>query len=727
MDSAAARAATPAATLFQDGLGDRRQIVDQTTNETLEMLCLRGELTAVPSFEFALRERVSRLANFRHAYYGRVRRVDRLADQGSTLAIVSELTQGARLSEILAVAERRRLGLDINAALCLLRQLVPAVAMLHQNARDVAHGALGPERIIVTAHARLVIVDYVLGAALEQLRYSHERYWKDFRIALPRSAGLPRFDHRADVTQLGIVALSLILGRPLRDDEYPARIGDVVASASVMSAPGGHEPITPGLRTWLSRALQLDLRNSYTSALDAQAALDELLSEESGYIAAPVALETFLARYHECTAPPSAPSPVQESPYANYLTELIRPAETPQQAGAPAQPVQADVQPLQESYLSASSPQIEVGPMADSVDQDSHPLAEPFRTAPKRPRHPEPMEVSEPELEQEDEEAPRRNWGRAVAAVVVVVMAIAGAGLFAARYRRAPAPIGASVGTLVIESNPPGAQVIVDGESRGVTPVNLTLKAGAHVVELHGAGEPRVIPLTVPAGSQVSQYIELPKRDGPTMGQLQVKTEPAGARVTVDGQLRGSSPVTITDLPPGDHEVLLESDLGSVRQRVTIEAATTASLVVPMTAPANAPLSGWVSISTPVEVQLFEQGRLLGTSQSDRIMVAAGRHDIDMVNETLGYRETRTVQVAPGRVAPIVLELPKGTLALNAIPWAEVWIDGERVGETPIGNLAVAIGPHEIVFRNPELGEQRHAITVTAAGPARLSVDLRKK
>ena len=99
MDSAVARASTPAAVLFEDGLGVRRHILDQATNETLEMLSLRGELTAVPSFEFALRERVSRLANFRHAYYGRVRRVDRLTDQTSSLAIVRGSQGGSRQSE----------------------------------------------------------------------------------------------------------------------------------------------------------------------------------------------------------------------------------------------------------------------------------------------------------------------------------------------------------------------------------------------------------------------------------------------------------------------------------------------------------------------------------------------------------------------------------------------------------------------------------------------------
>ncbi len=71
--------------------------------------------------------------------------------------------------------------------------------------------------------------------------------------------------------------------------------------------------------------------------------------------------------------------------------------------------------------------------------------------------------------------------------------------------------------------------------------------------------------------------------------------------------------------------------------------------------------------------------------------------------------------------------MPKGTLALNAAPWAEVWIDGEKVGDTPIGNLSLAIGAHDVVFRNPDLGEQHHTVMVTLKEVVRLSVDLRKK
>ena len=57
---------------------------------------------------------------------------------------------------------------------------------------------------------------------------------------------------------------------------------------------------------------------------------------------------------------------------------------------------------------------------------------------------------------------------------------------------------------------------------------------------------------------------------------------------------------------------------------------------------------------------------------------------------------------------------------------AEVWIDGKSAGETPIGNLALGIGPHNIVFRHPELGEKTVSTVVKAGVPTRVTVDLRK-
>src|SRR5512141_577301 len=111
-----------AAPVFSDGLGERVIAPDGTTGELLQVLRLHPGLLGVPSFEFALRERTARLANFRHAYYARVRRVDRAMAPQAALALVSDHMEGTRLSDILRVAADKRLQLDINAALCLIRQ-----------------------------------------------------------------------------------------------------------------------------------------------------------------------------------------------------------------------------------------------------------------------------------------------------------------------------------------------------------------------------------------------------------------------------------------------------------------------------------------------------------------------------------------------------------------------------------------------------------------------------
>jgi CRISPR/Cas system-associated exonuclease Cas4 (RecB family) len=697
--------------VFRDSLGERRHVPDSSGADTLELLSLRTELTSAPSFEFALRERTGRLGSFHHAYYARVRGVERLG--GGAIGLVSAQTPGVRLSQILDDVDRQHLPFDITTALALLRQLVPAVAVLHESARDVAHGAIGPERLVVTPNARLVIVEHVLGTALEQLRLSHADYWRELRIPVPRSAGSPCLDQRADVMQIGAVALALILGRLLREDEY-LRFGEVVASAWATSVRGGLEPLPHGLRSWLMRALQLDPATSFPSALEARAELDKIIGE-SDDLAAPQALETFLAQYGASVGASTADFPEETAVPVPFVSAVPNVSFV---APVVAAPSVSSVVPV-----ASVAPVPFVVPVPSVVPAPFVSFVAPVSFASSLSAFSDEDVASD--AEEDIETATKlRQWPRLVAVAAVLIAIASGVALVSRRHvvHAAERPV---TGTLAIDTNPTGAAVVVDGQQRGLTPLNLTLGAGAHVIELSGAGEPRSIPVTIVGGTQASQFVEL--RQGAVFGQLQVRTSPVGARITLDGVPRGVSPLTIADVAPGVHAVVLESDAGSAKQEVTIEAGIAAMLVVALGPSQTGPGSGWISIAAPVEMQVNENGRLLGSSATERIMVPAGKHEIEVSNIPLMYRSVRTVQVSPGKVAPIKIELPQQRLALQAIPWAEVWVDGEKVGETPIGDLKVVVGPHEVLFRHPDLGEQRHAITVTAAGPARLSVDLRKK
>jgi hypothetical protein len=746
MNPAAARTSAPPPVVFRDAFGERRRIVAPTGSDTLDVLCLRGELTAVPSFEFALRERVSRLAGFRHPYFAQVRTVERLSDTARTLALISNAQTGVRVSDLLATAAKHDVVLDSDAAMCLIRQLVSAMAAFHEHALDAAHGALGPERVVVTPNARLVIVEHVLGSAIEQLQYSEDRYWRELRVPCPQASGLPAIDHRTDVLQLGIVALSLLLRRSLNGEEFPSRVGDAVVSARAMSADGHVEALPSGLRPWLTSALQLDPASAFASAIEALEELEKVF-EKNDDLGAPSALEAFLARYHErvelavdpapqgSAKPPVAPEGVAAAPDAQQIVPQQPIASEPlwpETRHASQEPLRHEptvrepiaVTPLARELSESPSPAVKPNP---SVEFSHRPLQShaSMSSHTSIPSYAEPRHESHEEKEPTDMVSRRKGGGRRAAIAAILLLLLAGGGTMAARrYLGSPT---LTTGTVVVTTNPPGAQVLIDGKAQGASPTTLTVASGKHVLELRGAGEPRTISLDVAAGAQLSQYIEMTK-GSVASGSLQVRTDPAGAKISVDGVPIGPSPVTVLELTPGEHTVVVQTEAGSTKQTVTVEAGATASLVAQLpTAAQGGPASGWISVSTPKTVQLFEGGRLLGSSDSDRLMVSTGTHQLDIVNDALGYRSSRTVQVSPGKVSAIKIEFPKGTIALNAVPWADVWIDGEKVGETPIGNLSLTIGTHEIIFRHPDLGEQRQLATVTLTAPARLSVDMRKK
>jgi hypothetical protein len=55
-----------------------------------------------------------------------------------------------------------------------------------------------------------------------------------------------------------------------------------------------------------------------------------------------------------------------------------------------------------------------------------------------------------------------------------------------------------------------------------------------------------------------------------------------------------------------------------------------------------------------------------------------------------------------------------------------VSIDGNSVGETPLGDLSVVPGEHEILFRHPQLGDIRQKVIVRSGVETRVTANLQK-
>lgn len=288
----------------------------------------------------------------------------------------------------------------------------------------------------------------------------------------------------------------------------------------------------------------------------------------------------------------------------------------------------------------------------------------------------------------------------------------------------------AGAASLTIRSEPGGAQVMIDGVARGATPLALQIPAGSHQVTVQSGAQQRAFTIEASAGADMVRDLEFAAA-APATGTVAVVTEPAGAMVTVDGAEVGAAPVAV-ELPPGTHHVSVSSAAGISEREIILMEGQNASVVFSLGRPAVRATgllavreTGWLQISAPFQVQLIEDGEVIGDGAS-RVPLPPGRHDVVIINASLAYRELRSVSVGPGQTVAVRVDPPSVALNINARPWAEVTLDGVSLGQTPIAQAMVPIGARRLVFRHPELGEREHNLVVTTKPGQRIAVDLTK-
>jgi hypothetical protein len=610
---------------LSDGLGDRLLMFDNTAAASLELLRFRRSLANAPGFERTLRQAVERFTSFTHPSFAQARSLQRL--EGDGLALISTHIEGKRLSDLFRRTERHG-GMHPAFATWLIRQLSSALADFHAQGDDVAHGALTADRIVLTPDRRLVIVEHVLGAALDERRFSLDRLWLDIGIVAVRTLeDAPRLDHRGDIVQLGLVALSVLLGRRITPEEYPSNLDALLDEFAETSGKRSPTLVAP-LRRWLEAAL--DPAAGFETALEAG---DSLLA--LGHSGEQVALGAPPIIDHLQVSPVQAVARPQ-----TQVTDVDHFQVSPVQAVARPQTQVTDIDHFQVSPVQAvARPQTQVTDMAFS---SSIGTTESLQTRSGF---------------WADAPSARRFSIVRNAAIGLAVLALL-EGVIIARLvaRGTPAPLAAEV-PLTIDSPRAGDRVIVDGRDVGVTPFKLNASS-THSI--------RVIARDASPGAT---------------------TVSAASAAAVPNDARTASAIAAA----------------AQRQR-----------------------SGGLRLTTPIELQVLEGERVLGSSVDGPIVASAGVHQLDFINTAIGYRSRQTVTIKAGEIIPLKVQPPDGRVSINAQPWAQVWIDGNLVGETPLANLTVSAGEHEITFRHPQLGERRETTIVKSGVQTRVSATLTK-
>ena len=118
-------------------------------------------------------------------------------------------------------------------------------------------------------------------------------------------------------------------------------------------------------------------------------------------------------------------------------------------------------------------------------------------------------------------------------------------------------------------------------------------------------------------------------------------------------------------------------------------------------------------------------GRNIGSTEESRLILAPGKHLLTLTNRELGYRSTQEVEIQPAEVTNVSVD-PRAPVNLNAVPWAEVWLDGQKLGDTPLADTQVPLGLREFVFKNSQFGERKVSVTIKAANNLPVAVDFTK-
>jgi hypothetical protein len=319
-------------------------------------------------------------------------------------------------------------------------------------------------------------------------------------------------------------------------------------------------------------------------------------------------------------------------------------------------------------------------------------------------------------------------WVLMGAAALVTVAVVLGGGWLYLKYRP-NVPLSAQrsplTGQATLNSRPAGATVMVDGVAKGITPLALELPAGTHDVLFRTPDGERRISLKIESGVRVAENVDMPAAPVATGGQLDVTSDPAGARVTVDGAPAGQTPLQLRNIAAGRHVVGLSHGGGVVNRTVDVTAGATVTVFASLAGGGTVP-TGSFAVDSPLELRLLENGQLLGLSNSAPLVLSAGKHQFDLVNEALELRITRAVTIESGKTVRLSVPPPNGSLSVNAAPWAEVFVDGRSIGVTPLGDVPVAVGTREIVWRHPQFGERRRTIVVGAQTPVRLAMEMNR-
>ena len=247
-------------------------------------------------------------------------------------------------------------------------------------------------------------------------------------------------------------------------------------------------------------------------------------------------------------------------------------------------------------------------------------------------------------------------------------------------------------GNLDVTTNPSGANILLDGIDKGVTPKIIEkIETGPHNLVLV---YPRYETLQKRIIVEEGKTIPISELLVPKTGSLSILSDPIGASVYLDGMPKGKTPLDLSELLVKDYMVRVElQDYEIKENRITVQYRQNTTQKYDLK-----PLPGKVTLITdPTEMNVKFGGRLYKSNATGLLLIEldpVGKHKLDFSKfgyEPLskrigvGANENKTLEISLNKLPAGVSSNPNMgflTLKTNALK-AQARISGES-GPVPV-------------------------------------------
>jgi len=273
-----------------------------------------------------------------------------------------------------------------------------------------------------------------------------------------------------------------------------------------------------------------------------------------------------------------------------------------------------------------------------------------------------------------------------------------------------------------------GAEVWVDGQQSGTIPALVKVKDGRHLVEIKKKDF-----------DTFSQWIDVKEGDRITVnpmlkqnavGGVLVEADVEGAEVYVDGNKhKDTTPTLIQGLLAGPHIIEVRKDPAIPwKQTVMVKANETVKIRGELKATIGGPGASVRILSNVEGASVYLDGTEVGKAPIDIKDVKAGEHVIEVRAQGYVPREERvTIQAGQSYIQKLDLNPAGGRKVMvkvvSAVPEAEVFVDGARLGTVP-QEKELSPGEHFVVVSKVGYATVEQKILVEAGKPQTLTVKL---